>query len=195
MAKRKVGRPRKTVETFAEFAASEKRKVGRPKKVETVESKPRLARYEVKTTNHDGFKDAESIEADNFVIAPTGELLAYRSGELIAAFREWLSIVKQEEKAAAELHPTTDSTYASMHPILGSHLILTPGSPTFESSPGVDTVSTGTSEGFTSVTVGFSGAENAQSAGTSSQMLGTVNGMNLTDMNGLDLTQKADSAE
>jgi hypothetical protein len=108
MAKRKPGRPRKA-ESFIDLVAQQRRRgPGRPRKesVEALpESKPMLSRYAVENVN--GILHV--FEANAFSITSSGDLAIIREGQGIAAFRQWVSIVKVEESVEP---PKVESTPA-----------------------------------------------------------------------------------
>jgi hypothetical protein len=127
MIKRKPGRPRKTVETFAEFAEREKRKPGRPRKnaVESRPVEPDFHRYCIRFPDG-GFQrvDADSMEQHG----EFGFLIFRRHGRMVGAFREWDYATEDSELGASppkvtlshateELQSTTDSTYAVQNPM------------------------------------------------------------------------------
>lgn len=101
MAKRKPGRPRKQVDPeSAALAARDpfvKRKAGRPKKQPVApEAAPQLYSYKVRTINDDGDMISETVQAHEFAIGQTGDLILYFGDIKIAAFRSWRGIVGEK---------------------------------------------------------------------------------------------------
>ena len=113
MVKRKPGRPRKVAESF-EFPEAIKRKPGRPRKIASAPLAERTAppepaqslyRYTVKTIQHDGYTDSETIEANDFVISGNGDLLLFVGTEVVAAFRQWIGITGEKVSEPAKKAP------------------------------------------------------------------------------------------
>jgi len=159
MIKRKPGRPRKTVETFAEeFAAREKRPYVRRKKQALeapVESKSMLSHYTIETGTL--APSMYMLEADGFYISATGNLIVTRAGEGIASFRQWLSIVKQHE-AVEPPKVTLSEGNAAPQSYQGQQQAAWSGS--FDVQPEFAT-SINTCSGLTSVSIGFSGQQSS----------------------------------